>query len=153
MIAIIVGITTLVVLITLGALLYAVAATSLAAAGEDQLRARATDMKTGLAFAPVLPIGPIGGGIVDVGSAPGIVFGGPTSGTIAVVWGPSTGAGIDVPAISIGAVALPEGNGLEQARSGIETVTTTDWTARPSGSVPSRSPGRRSSSGGGRPDS
>ena len=104
------GGTTLVVLIMLGTILYTVAAASLAASGEDQLRARASEMKAGVTFASRLPIGPLGSGIVDVASAPGIVIGGPTSGTIAVVWGPSTTAGQPGPVFSIGAVALPAGH-------------------------------------------
>jgi hypothetical protein len=124
------GGTTLVVLITLGALLYTVAAASLAAAGEEQLRARASDMKTGLSFAGRLPIG-IGGGIVDVASAPGIVIGGPTSGTIAVVWPPASfGGGAGTP-ISIGSVALPQGAGLELARAGQETMAVSELGGTP----------------------
>lgn len=126
------GGTTLVVLITLGALLYAVAAASLAAAAEQQLRDRASDMKAGLAFAPGrLPLGGLGSGIVDVASAPGIVIGGPSSGTIAVVWGPSSGGGDTGSPISIGSVALPEGTGLAQARAGQETMAVTELAGTP----------------------
>ena len=125
------GGTTLVVLLTLGTLLYAVAAASLRAAAEDQLRARATDVKTGLAFAGSLPLGPIGTGVVDVASAPGIVIGGPTSGTIAVIWAPTNGGVATGPSISIGGVALPASDGLTMARSGVETIDTTDLNGTP----------------------
>lgn len=125
------GGTTLVVLLTLGTLIYALAATSLAASAEDQLRTRADNMRAGLQFAARLPIGPIGPGIVDVASAPGIVIGGPTSGTIAVIWGPTVGGVSAGPAISLGGVALPEGEALAQARVGIESVTTTELDGTP----------------------
>jgi signal transduction histidine kinase len=123
------GGTTLAVLITLGALLYAVAAVSLAAAGEDQLRARASDMKAGLQFAASLPVGAMGGGIVQVASAPGVVIGGPTSGTIAMIWPPTVGGvtvGSPIGVDAASAVTLPEGTGLEQARAGIDTMVTTE---------------------------
>ena len=126
------GGTTLAVLVILGALLYAVAAVSLTAAGEDQLRARAADMKTGLSFAQALPAGslrPAGGGIVEVASAPGVLVGGPTSGTIAMVWPPAAGGVTASPPIGVDAVSLvtlPEGSGLEQARAGIDTMVTTE---------------------------
>lgn len=125
------GGTTLVVLLALGTLIYALAATSLAASAEDQLRTRAADMRAGLQFAAGLPIGPIGTGIVDVASAPGIVIGGPTSGTIAVIWGPTADGVAAGPSITIGGVALPEGDALAQARVGIESVTTTDLDGTP----------------------
>ena len=125
------GGTTLVVLVMLGAILYGVAAASLAASGEEQLRARASDMKAGLAFAGRLPLGAFGGGLVDVGSAPGVVIGGPTSGTLAVVWGPSTTIGQSGPTISVGSVALPAGTGVDLARAGQETVATTELDGTP----------------------
>ena len=130
------GGTTLAVLITLGALLYAVAALSLTAAGEDQLRARATDMKTGMAFAAGLPIDAIpavGVGVVNVGSAPGIVIGGPASGTIATVWPPAAGGLTEVPPTGVGVtvVGLSDSRGLEQARAGLETITTTELNGTP----------------------
>ena len=127
------GGTTLVVLITLGALLYWVTAASLAASGEEQLRFRASDMKAGFAFAGRLPIGMLGGGngIVDVPSAPGIVIGGPASGTIAVVWGPTTSVGQQGPLLSVGAVALPEGTGLAQARAGQDTMVVAELGGTP----------------------
>jgi signal transduction histidine kinase len=118
------GGTTLVVLLTLGALIYALAATSLAASAEDQLRTRAADMRAGIQFATRLPVGPIGSGIVDVASAPGIVIGGPTSGTIAVIWGPNADEAPIAPPIALGGVALPAGDALAEARNGVESVTT-----------------------------
>jgi len=135
------GGTTLVVLITLGALLYAVAAASLSAAGEDQLRARAMEMKTGMAAAVTLPAGPVGpmggaiglsgSGIVEVGSAPGIVIGGPASGTIAVVLPPSADGATQVSTPIVGAVALPDQAGVLQARAGQETIVTTEIDGTP----------------------
>lgn len=131
------GGTTLAVLVTLGALLYAVAAVSLTAAGEDQLRARATEMKAGMAFAAELPVGAIpaiGVGVVDVGSAPGIVIGGPASGTIATIWPPAAGELTEIPPGGVGAatvVGLPETGGLEQARAGVERIATTELNGTP----------------------
>lgn len=118
------GGTTLVVLLVLGTLIYALAATSLAASAEDQLRTRAADMRAGLQFATRLPIAPIGSGISEVASAPGIVIGGPTSGTIAVIWGPTGGGVAAGPPIALGGVALPAGDALAEARNGVESVTT-----------------------------
>jgi two-component system sensor histidine kinase CiaH len=125
------GGTTLVVLLVLGTVLYTVAAASLRAAGEDQLRARASDMRAGIAFGAGVPIGTVNSAVVDVGSAPGIVIGGPTSGTIAVVLAPASGIITGNPTTTIGSVAMPEGTGLALARSGVETIETSDFNGTP----------------------
>jgi len=83
------GGSTLVVLLALGSLLYAAVAGSLAGAATQQLMGRAASVMGGVAAAP--PPG-VGGGIVQnyrgvttIEAQPGLVIGGPTSGTVALV--------------------------------------------------------------------
>ncbi len=126
------GGTTLVVLLTLGTLIYALAATSLAASAEDQLRTRAGRHAGG---APVRGspahradrhrdrrrrVRARGSSSADRPPARSRSSGARPSG------GVSAG-----PSISLGGVALPEGDALAQARVGIESVTTTELDGTP----------------------
>jgi signal transduction histidine kinase len=92
------GGTTLIALFALGALLYAAVAWSLTSSGEQQLRARAMEIADGLQtrtqgpFGLPVPSGVVGAGAgeqvrvsVDQADVPGLVIGGPTSGTIGFV--------------------------------------------------------------------
>jgi signal transduction histidine kinase len=101
---------TFVVLVVLGVAIYAAAASSLAAAGEAQLEARAVEM-TNVAFRAQLA----GAGermltVTNDPSQPGVVFGGATSGTIGFVVDQALGPGMPVGA----GVPLP-GPGLIDA--------------------------------------
>jgi signal transduction histidine kinase len=135
------GGTTLIALLALGSLLYGAVAWSLATTGEDQLRARAHDIASGLAaravpstgsgFGPMYEsfeggkpgtVGPV----VDKASVPGLVIGGPTSGTLAFI--------MDV-SLANGAEPLPDvlrplvaGNQeiVRNARDGHELITVTE---------------------------
>ena len=83
------GGSTLIALVALGALLYSAVAWSLATTGEEQLRARAMEIAAGVDFRA--GSGAIGGGappgnvFVDRASVPGLVVGGPTSGTFGFI--------------------------------------------------------------------
>jgi signal transduction histidine kinase len=94
------GGSTLVVLIVLGSLLYAAVAGSLANAAMSQLRNRADKMVTAV-FDTVGP-GPLGprftdvNGITAIEGQPGLVLGGPSSGTFAVV-STANGAPLGIP--------------------------------------------------------
>jgi signal transduction histidine kinase len=138
------GGTTLAALFILGSLLYATVAWSLATTGEQQLHARAEEIATGLAVRP--PQSVTGGGfttqvegpgpgaigfMVDSASIPGVVIGGPTSGTVAFVIDISNGS-IDrtVPA-QLEPLLERRLAVLEAAGNGVETVTTADFLGTP----------------------
>ena len=94
-------------LVVLGVAIYAAAASSLAAAGETQLEARAVEM-TNVAFrAQVAGAGERMLTVTNDPSQPGVVFGGATSGTIGFVVDQQLGPGIPV-----GAGAPLPGRGL-----------------------------------------
>jgi signal transduction histidine kinase len=129
------GGSTLVALVTLGALIYTAVAWSLASTAEDQLRDRANEIAAGLevrasgAFGagggPTTIAGvpePGGGFVVDQASIPGLVVGGPTSGTFGFVVNVSSGdvAG-PVPGI-FESVLETRAETLENARNGVETI-------------------------------
>ena len=126
------GGSTLIALVALGALLYATVAWSLATAGEEQLRNRAMEIATGIELrAEGMAIGggatsvvgvPPGNVIVDRAEVPGLVVGGPTSGTFGFV---TSVTGDEV----MGGVppffeAVVEGGSdvVEHARNGQETI-------------------------------
>ena len=126
------GGSTLVALLALGALLYATVAWSLATAGEEQLRARAIDIATGIELrAEGMAIGggatsvtgvPPGNVFVERAEVPGLVVGGPTSGTFGFVTNVSSGDVMGgVPPIF---EAVLEGGSdvVEHARNGEETI-------------------------------
>src|SRR5262245_64827651 len=73
------SVSTLVVLVALGALLYAVVANSLAAAATAQLRERASTLAAAAVRAPVLGGSPFG--IAESAADPGVLIGGAGSGT------------------------------------------------------------------------
>jgi signal transduction histidine kinase len=139
------GGTTLVAMVVLGSLLYATVAWSLATTGEQQLRARAMDIAQGVESRAAIPPGPppdgaIGGGyaadeqpiIVDRAEQPGLVIGGPTSGTIGFITSVEGGvvASGGVPQTLEPLLALRAA--LTQAvSSGRETVATTDVRGSP----------------------
>jgi len=95
------GGSTLVVLLVLGSVLYAAVAGSLAKAATDQLYGRATSVVTSAVNSlagPYPPIAPPGfQGVTQVDGQPGVVIGGPASGTVATltqVNGPDIGTGV-----------------------------------------------------------
>ncbi len=142
------GGTTLAALVVLGSLLYATVAWSLATTGEQQLRARAEEIAAGLAARAALPPGAAGGGfvtqfegpppasgaigfMVDSASVPGVVIGGPTSGTLAFVVDisegvPAGGVPERLEALVGRRVAI-----LEAAQNGVETIATADLLGTP----------------------
>ena len=139
------GGTTLAVLVVLGALLYGAAAWSLATNAEQQLRTRAQDISNGLEVMAAAP-GPVpfvtefsgkGGGpgtvgvMVDEASIPGLVIGGPTSGTLAFVLDASSGAVAGARASVLGPLLARPEETLQSARDGIETITTTELKGTP----------------------
>jgi signal transduction histidine kinase len=92
------GGSTLVVLLVLGSVLYAAVAGSLAKAATDQLYGRATSVVANAvnSFAGPYPVPPGFQGVTQVDGQPGLVIGGPASGTVATltqVNGPDIGAG------------------------------------------------------------
>jgi signal transduction histidine kinase len=139
------GGTTLAVLVILGAVLYGAVAWSLATNAEQQLRTRAQDISRGLEVLASAPGqgpfvtefrgSPAGSGtvgvMVDRASIPGLVIGGPTSGTLAFVVDASSGAVAGAePSILDPLLAQPE-EMLKNARNGIETITTTELVGTP----------------------
>ena len=126
------GGSTLVALVALGALLYATVAWSLATSGEEQLRARAMDIATGIELrAEGMAIGggatsvtgvPPGNVIVDRAEVPGLVVGGPTSGTFGFITNVSSGDMIGDPPPIFESVLEGGTDVLEQALSGDETI-------------------------------
>jgi signal transduction histidine kinase len=86
------GGSTLVVLVALGSLLYAAVAGSLAGAASQQLMGRAASVISGVAAMPPVPFGHPDPGPVDVvkgvttvDGQPGLMIGGPASGTVALL--------------------------------------------------------------------
>jgi signal transduction histidine kinase len=90
------GGTTLIAMVALGSLLYAAVALSLATSGEQQLRVRAMDIAQGVEARGVIGFGGqpavgVEGGpdsppvLVERAELPGLVIGGPTSGTIGFI--------------------------------------------------------------------
>jgi signal transduction histidine kinase len=139
------GGTTLAALFILGSLLYATVAWSLASTGEQQLRDRAQEIAAGLALQTTQP--PAGGFttqvsgsapapgtigfMVDSASVPGVVLGGPTSGTVAFVANISNGSiakGVPDPLQPLLERRLAV---LEAAGNGGDSVTTADFLGTP----------------------
>lgn len=140
------GGTTLVAMVILGSLLYATVAWSLATTGEQQLRARAMDIAQGAQTGGAIPFeAPAGGGVIAGGQAtdeqplivdraeqPGLVIGGPTSGTIGFITSIEGGivASSGVPRTLEPLLALRAA--VTQAVAlGHETVATTDVRGTP----------------------
>jgi signal transduction histidine kinase len=134
------GGSTLVALFTLGALLYAAVAWSLASTGEEQLRDRAEEIVSRIEAGGPGPFpvgvagGPIGVGpdpgpgafVVEQGSSPGLVIGGSTSGTLAFVTDVSRGAAAGGAPSVFERILARRAETLENARNGIETVFVED---------------------------
>jgi signal transduction histidine kinase len=109
---------TLVVLIALGALLYATVAGSLAADSRETLLGRAAALGRAVAAAAFAPPFPVGGAIAIDESRPGFVISGPASGTLAMVV-PPNGHVIGPPGVSGQVVADAD---LAAAREGQTVV-------------------------------
>jgi two-component system, OmpR family, sensor histidine kinase CiaH len=139
------GGTTLVAMVVLGSLLYATVAWSLATTGEQQLRARAMDIAQGVESRGAIPFGappgdPFAGGqasdeqplIVDRAEQPGLVIGGPTSGTIGFITSVEGGivASNGVPRTLEPLLALRAAV-TKALSSGRETIATTDVRGTP----------------------
>lgn len=146
------GGTTLAAMVILGALLYGTVSWSLAKTGEDQLRGRAAEILAGLALAelrfsvsappglefvdePVYAVGEPGSGqvgvLVDRASMPGLLIGGPTSGTLALIVDVGSGAVAGAaPDVFTPLLERPEA-AIENARKGIETITVAELRGTP----------------------
>src|SRR4051812_28192329 len=102
---------TLLVLLLLGSVLYAALASQLTAAAEQQLRDRANALGAGaerIGFGRG-PLGPRDFGITRDPGSPGLLFGGPSSGTVAAVIPPS---------VDLSTANVFDQAGAEAARSG-----------------------------------
>jgi signal transduction histidine kinase len=135
------GGSTLIALVALGTLLYSAVAWSLATTGEEQLRDRAMEIATGIEIraggeaigggATPLPGGPPGDVFVDRASAPGLVVGGPTSGTFGFVTNVTSG---DVTAGAppiFQSVLVGQDEVVKNAQEGIETISTAQLRGTP----------------------
>src|SRR4051812_7370384 len=102
---------TLLVLLLLGTLLYAALASQLTAAAQQQLRDRANALSAGAERigAGRGPFGPRDFGITRDPGSPGLLFGGPSSGTVAAVIPPS---------VDLSTANVFDQAGAEAARSG-----------------------------------
>lgn len=126
------GGTTLVALVVLGALLYTAVAWSLASTGEEQLRDRARDIAIGLEMraggvaigggATSAPGVPPGNVIVERAEVPGLVVGGPTSGTFGFITNVSSGDVLGGAPPIFQSVLEGGADILEHARNGEETI-------------------------------
>ena len=126
------GGSTLIALVALGTLLYGAVAWSLATSGEEQLRERAMEIATGIELrAEGVAIGggvtsvtgvPPGNVIVDRAEVPGLVVGGPTSGTFGFVTNVISGDVIGGAPRIFESVLEGGADVLEHARSGEEII-------------------------------
>lgn len=110
------GGTTLVVLVALGAVLYAAVANSLSSAAIEQLQQRARILAGALMFDVALGRPPAGGAITVAPDAPGVVIGGPTSGTVAFVVDPQ-GRLVGLPPAEAYPIRMALGDPVGDARS------------------------------------
>jgi signal transduction histidine kinase len=122
------GGTTLVLLVLLGAAIYAAVAASLASAGTAQLRERARELTGGQAWGSgVIGVPPAGAQlVVGEGAVPGLVIGGPTSGTLAIIVGPGAEGGTSGSAPVIQELRLPDQAGVDAALAAGESIQETD---------------------------
>jgi signal transduction histidine kinase len=105
----------------LGAVLYAALASQLTAAGEQQLRDRAGTLIAGAerftaGHGPQGPFGPRDIGVARDPGSPGVIFGGPGSGTFGVFIPPT---------VDLSTSNVVDQNGALAARSGATTISTT----------------------------
>jgi signal transduction histidine kinase len=122
------GGTTLVLLVLLGAAIYAAVAASLASAGTAQLRERARELTGGSAWGSGAIGVPAAGAqlVVGEGAVPGLVIGGPTSGTLAIIVGPGAEGGTSGSAPVIQELRLPDQAGVDAALAAGESIQETD---------------------------
>lgn len=144
------GGTTLAAMVILGALLYGTVSWSLAKTGEDQLRERAREILTGIAMVEQrLSVGGVGpefegpvsaggapgsgqvGVLVDRASIPGLLIGGPTSGTFAFIVDVASGAVAGAAPEVFVPLLEGQATAIENARKGIETITVTELRGTP----------------------
>jgi signal transduction histidine kinase len=127
------GGTTLVLLVLLGGLIYAAVAASLSSAGTAQLRERARELTAAAPLTVGVPPGAQGTvtTIVGEGTVPGLVIGGPTSGTLGIVVGPEGAAGAAGVVPGFQAIQLPDQAGVQAALAGGETVLEVDLDGAP----------------------
>lgn len=144
------GGTTLAAMVILGALLYGTVSWSLATSGEEQLRARAREILTGIAMTeqrvsggsalgPSFTVGQGAGGdpgevgvLVDRASIPGLLIGGgPTSGTFAFIVDVNSGAVAGAAPEVLQPLLERRETAIANARDGIETITITDLRGTP----------------------
>ena len=135
------GGSTLIALLALGALLYSTVAWSLASTGEDQLRERAEEIAAGIEVRAggsavgggATSVGgvPPGNFIVDRASVPGLVVGGPTSGTFGFITNVTSGD-VTGAAPPIFESVLVEGDEVvRNARAGTDTVSVAELRGTP----------------------
>jgi signal transduction histidine kinase len=128
------GGTTLVVLILLGTLLYIAVARSLEAAAVDQLRVRSGLLGTAIQAAGARAFEPpavLRDSFIAIGpGSPGIAFGrGPSSGTVALIVGPSGKVFPEVGRVL--GLPLPDPSADDAARSGAEVIVAEDLAGSP----------------------
>jgi signal transduction histidine kinase len=135
------GGSTLIALVALGALLYSAVAWSLATTGEEQLRDRATEIAAGIEVRAAG--GAIGGGatsvagippgnvFVDRASVPGLVVGGPTSGTFGFITNVTSGDVIGAPPPIFESVLVGRDEVVKNAQKGAETISTAQLRGTP----------------------
>jgi signal transduction histidine kinase len=120
------GGSTLLILVALGAVLYAVVANALAAAATEQLRERASTLAAATARAPLLGGSPFG--IARSAADPGVLIGGTGSGTIAFLVTPNgkvlgaNGAGQATFQAQVGSL-VDDGDIAQAASTGREVVS------------------------------
>jgi signal transduction histidine kinase len=115
---------TLIVLLALGGALYAAIASQLSGAGAEQLQERASVLQD-IAERPLVRAGfrgPIDAGIAPDPSSPGYVFGGPFSGTTAVIVPPT---------LDLGSAVLFDPTGVMAARAGQTSIDEVDSAGTP----------------------
>lgn len=127
------GGSTLIALVALGALLYSAVAWSLASTSEDQLRDRAEEIAAGIEMQAggsaigggVTSVGgvPPGNFIVERASVPGLVVGGPTSGTFGFITNVSSGDITGAAPPIFESVLVGRDEVVKNAREGAETIS------------------------------
>lgn len=135
------GGSTLIALVALGALLYSAVAWSLATTGEEQLRDRAKEIAAGIEIraggsaigggATSVAGGPPGNVIVERPSIPGLVVGGPTSGTFGFITNVTSGDVIGAAPPIFESVLVGRDEVVKNAQEGVETISTAQLRGTP----------------------